>query len=84
MPLHIFDEPLHAAILIGFGAVFGSIATLITFVARAMTKEEGEEFLPPPFWTIYGGFGRLGQLIGTLIALLGFAGLITSLAKKSM
>jgi hypothetical protein len=105
MPLHIFDEPLHAAILIGFGAVFGSIATLITFVAshketvtswnrynpwfvlfkgRAMTKEEGDAFLPAPFWTLYGGFGRLGQFVGALIVLLGIAGLITSLAKKLM
>jgi hypothetical protein len=104
-PLFIFENPLHAAFIVGFGVIFGGIATAIRFASRnsekitdysrynpwfvlfkgrEMTKEESNQHLPPFFWRLYGGFGRVGQVIGGLIVLLGLAGLITSLAKKLM
>ena len=105
IPLYIFDEPLHAAFVIGFGTVFGTFATSIVYTAknhksvssrlrfdpvfflikrRQRTDEELEAALPAFFWPLYGGVGRLFQLVGFLIVLLGLIGLVTSLAKKLM
>ena len=37
-PLFIFDNPLHAVFLIGFGVVFGGIASLARFAAKHPDK----------------------------------------------
>jgi hypothetical protein len=105
MPLYIFDEPLHAAIIIGFGAAFTSFATLVVYVAkhnerlsgwfrfdpmfflikrRLRTNEELKTAVPAFFWPIYGRIGRLFQVVGILVVLLGLIGLATSLTKKLM
>jgi hypothetical protein len=54
MPLYIFDEPSHAAIMIAFGAVFGGIATLIVYVAKKRGKVARLVRYDPVFFLIKG------------------------------
>ena len=51
---------------------------------RPRTSKELSNAIPPFFWSIYRGFGRLGQFVGALVILLGIVGLITALVKKLM
>ncbi|MFZ5711080.1 MAG: hypothetical protein ACOY4T_15610 [Pseudomonadota bacterium] len=54
----------------------------VLFKGRKMTPDEAAARLPPLFFILYGGLGRIFQWIGLAIVSFGTIGLFVSLIRK--
>ena len=51
---------------------------------RPMTAKEADRHVPPSFWALYGGVGRVFQIVGLFITGSGLLGLIISILRKAI
>ncbi len=85
-PIHPFENPMHAALLVVFGVIYFLIAKGISTTSEHRTifrtTSKALDSLPPIFWSVYRGFGRIGQWIGSAVIVIGLFGLIVSISRK--